>query len=768
MKEIIYQQNFDSAQLNSIRKNAEELGILFETAKLLYSRGLDTPSKIKRFLRPGKANFIDPFLIGGIREAKERIDNAKQAGELVMVYGDYDADGISATALLYKALKEYGVNVITAIPNREDGYGLNIDVIERAQGDELVDLIITVDCGISNVKEVEEIKDLGIDVIVTDHHEPPEILPDTLLINPKLDENIFGGYCGAGVAFKLATALLKENAYKYLDFAALATVADSMELIDENRDIVFEGLKLFSQGKVRPVFADLLSANNREVTAQTLAYQIAPRVNAAGRMGDAGSALTLFLSEDPKEIYEYSVKLNAYNLERQAECDKLYHLAKQKLSAKGAKRNVIMLYDEEWRTGFVGIVAARLAEEYSRPVIIFAGLDGNLKGSARSVAGINIFDAISSAKELLVEFGGHAQAAGVAIEKENFDEFERRIDEYLETHYDASVFIPQIVAEADITETFSMKFAKELELLEPYGVGNKKPLFTMTVGAVSAYPLKPNSPHITFKTPVIEMLKFSGVDQIELLDSPIDKTIVFEVNLSTFARQTYLKGQVKDILPVIKDDLSLRLISFEKALDITGCSLDTEFDELSADAINEMVLNKSDRYSTVYIASDPDTLKYYPPLKNTQRGIFNPTEKNLLDTVLFAPSQMALSGFERVVYLDKPLSVNAFDENQAVVVASDLYPYSNFDKVDLSRDAMIDAFVKIKALVGKKYVSSARLYIENEPDINPYQFIFALAVFMELDIFSGTGGVLKCDGRIKRELTSSQIYRQVESIKQRC
>ena len=770
MKEIIYNQNFTPEQLNIIYANALSTGILPETAKLLYSRGLTTVKQIKRFFTPGKSNFLDPFLLSGMREAVERIENAKKAGELVLVYGDYDADGISATAVLYKALSEYGVNVITTIPNREDGYGLNLSIIEKIAEKEVVDLIITVDCGISNVNEVEEIKELGIDIIITDHHEIPDVLPDTLCINPKLDgDKTFDGLCGAGVAFKLANALIGERAYKYLDFVALATVADSMELVSENRDIVYEGLKLFETGKIRPVFAELLSSNNyKEVTAQTLAYSIAPRINAAGRMGNVDCALQLFLSENPKEIYEYSVKLNEYNLERQAECDKLYKLAKQKLSEKGATKNVIMIYDEMWRTGFVGIVAARLVEEYSRPVIIFAGQGGILKGSARSIEGINIFDAISSAKDLLVEFGGHAQAAGVAITKENFDEFERRIDSYLGSRYDKEVFVPKIKAEIEIKEQFSMKFAKELERLEPCGVGNKKPLFTATVGAVSAYPLKPNSSHITFKTPIIEMLKFSGIDSLELLEAPINKKVVFEVNLSTYARQTYLKGYVKDILPEIDTSNEIKLIMFEKALDaITGAE-NTLVDFLPSAEINKYISEKVNRYSTAYIVNDLSSLENYPALKGVQKGIFKPTERNLLDIVLLAPtSSDAVKNFERVIYLDNGFSVIS-EEGQTVICAKDVYARKTLDLIDISRSALGDAFLKIKALTGKRFVSSVRFYVDNTPEIEPHQFIFALAVFMELGIFSVSNGTLKCDSRIKRDLMTSEIYTKIMRLKTKC
>lgn len=771
MKEIIYNQVFSDEQLNIIRKNAVSAGILFDTAKLLYSRGMDTPEKIKTFLNPGKRNFLSPFLLSGMKEAVQRIEQAKEYGELVLVYGDYDADGISATTILYKALTEYGVRAIPTIPNREDGYGLNTSIIEKIAEEEVIDLIITVDCGISNKAEVEEIKELGIDVIVTDHHEIPDELPDTLCINPKLDSGkTFDGLCGAGVAFKLAQAILGDRAFKYLDFVALATVADSMELISENRDIVFEGLKLFSAGRIRPAFSALLSSSNsKDVTAQTLAFSIAPRINAAGRMGDAGCALKLFLSEDLNEIYDLSVKLNEYNLERQAECDKLYKQAKQKLSDKGATKNIITVADENWKTGFVGIVAARLAEEYSRPVIIFAGLDGILKGSARSIDGINIFEAISSAKDILEEFGGHSQAAGVAIKKENFAEFEARLDDYLAKHYKKEVFIPKITAEMEVDGEFSMKFARELELLEPYGVGNRKPLFVTTVNSVNATPLKPNSLHVTFKTKALDMLKFGGVDLIELLEAPINKKVVFEVNLSTYARQVYIKGYVKDVLPLVDDSQNTRLIMFEKSLDAILSDDYNEIDELSIEEINARISSKINRYATAYILNDLNNLKYYPTLINEQKGIFKPTEKNLLDIVLLAPvSGDVVQDFERVVYLDKPISFLSHSEGQSVIVASNPPANSVIDRIDVSRAGMADAFVKIKNLVNKRYVSSVRLFVDNEPDIDPYQFIFALAVFNELNIFSAVGGVLKCDNRIKRDLMTSEIYQKVVDLKEKC
>lgn len=246
------------------------------------------------------------------------------------------------------------------------------------------ELFITVDCGISCAAEAQYIYELGADVIVTDHHELPETLPDCVVVNPKLkDDYPYDNLCGAGVAFKLACALLGEEAYKYLDFAALATVADSVPLLGENRDIVTEGLRLINS-RPRSCFAALLGKTYDNVTAQNLAFTVAPRINAAGRMGDAQAAFRLFTSVDESEILELAAKLGAYNAERQKYCDELYASAKAKLWKKGAYGNVIMLSDESWNAGFVGIVAARLAEEYNRPALLFVHNGDMLKGSARS------------------------------------------------------------------------------------------------------------------------------------------------------------------------------------------------------------------------------------------------------------------------------------------------------------------------------------------------------------------------------------------------
>ncbi|MDE6791304.1 MAG: DHH family phosphoesterase, partial [Clostridia bacterium] len=390
MKKIIAEAEFTAQQNDDIAALSRTTGLCVETVRILYGRGIDTEDKIKAFIHPGKHAFLSPFLMSGMKEAVDLITRARQEEWSVVVYGDYDADGVCASTIMCRALADFGVTACVFVPERRNGYGLNVQSIDEIFEEYFPQLFITVDCGISNAQEVEYIKEQGAEVIVTDHHELPSVLPDCICINPKISDNYpYDNLCGAGVAFKVGCALNGKSAYQYLDFAAIATVADSVPLTGENRDIVAEGLNLINS-KPRANYSNFLKKEER-ATSQSLAFSVAPKINAAGRMGDAGAALTLFLSDDDREIYDYSVKLTAYNLERQKYCDELYSSAKQMLKEKGANGRVIVLCGEDWNAGFVGIVAARLAEEYCRPALLFVKNGEGYKGSARSIDGVNIY-----------------------------------------------------------------------------------------------------------------------------------------------------------------------------------------------------------------------------------------------------------------------------------------------------------------------------------------------------------------------------------------
>lgn len=566
---IAYPKILQDSETETIKEIARGCGILTETARLLYDRGVKDTYAAKRFLNPDKSHFLDPFLLNGMQAAAKRIQKAADNAERVLIFGDYDADGICAAAILGGSLKELGINPIITVPEREEGYGLNIEKIERINSESKIDLIITVDCGISDAEKVKELKSRGIDIIITDHHEPPEILPDCVCINPKIKGQAYGfdGLCGGGVAYKLAVALIGEKANAFLDFAALATVADSMDLISENRDIVAEGLKLINSSP-RQAFKIFLGDGAKTVSAQTLAYAIAPRVNAGGRMGDAATALKLFLSQDENEIFDLAVKLNVYNATRQELCEAALQDAEKIIADTGVSSDRIILVKGEWNVGILGIVAAKLTEVEGKPVIVFAKSGAGYKGSARSVEGINIYDAICAVKEYLIAFGGHSQAAGLSVSEENFQPLRRAINLYAEKAFFGAEKEKEIAVDMVAESEISLRLAEEIERLEPFGVANRRPLFATTVNKTVMTPLKESSPHYSFTTKAVEMLDFNGVNDVPVLAYPVPKTLVFELNISTFRGKRSIKGFLRNIVcdfESVADGLNLDRTKFESA-----------------------------------------------------------------------------------------------------------------------------------------------------------------------------------------------------------
>ncbi len=760
---IIYGEQLNYIENEKVKKIADGCGILFDTARLLFRRGIDTPEKVKRFFSPGKKHFSDPYLFRQMVEAVKRVEQARLNNEHVVVFGDYDADGICATSIMVYCLKEYGIEAQPVIPEREDGYGLNQAIIQNLHSQEPIDLVITVDCGISDKEKIDEIKSWGIDVIVTDHHEPPEILPDCTVINPKVKNETypFDGLCGAGVAYKFAYALTGEKANSLLDFAALATVADSMELIGENRDIVYEGLKLFNKPEIRTCFKYILGENQKQVTAQTLAFAVAPRVNAGGRMGDANCALGLFICSKQDECFDRAVKLNQYNIARQVECDNIYRTAKEKIkSSKSYKDRIIMVYDQDWKTGFVGIVAARLAEEFSRPVIVFAGYDGVLKGSARSTDSINIFEVISSAKDLLVGFGGHAQAAGVTVTTENFSILQKSLNRYIEERFPEPDAEKTIFAEWKIDKEFSIDFAREIEKMEPFGVGNRRPLFGLETEAVKAKPIKAGSPHYSFRCEGTEIMDFNGEKDVEILSLPIKKQIVFEPNLSVFRGKEYFKGYLKCIVPeLFFPDYELYI--FMKELK----KLSTDIEPFSGNICEKISLSaeesKRSGYGTLFALNDYKSLEKYPQLKGLPVSFYMPERENYADCAVISLINVP-DGYDKVIYLDAPLGVFNGVKNY---IAENVSGINFIDKISLDRSDVAKIYNILKNFTGKEFSSSAAFYEKYKPCDNGYQFIFVTEVLMELGIFFVKDGMLRQDIQVKSALTNSVLYSKMNVIK---
>jgi len=484
---------------------------------LLMQRGVSSREEAEAFLHPSADQLLDPNLLGGMKEAVQRILMACENGEELCVYGDYDVDGVSASSLLSMFLREMGFSVSVYIPSRhEEGYGLNEPaIIEIAK---TASLMITVDCGISCANEIELSKSLGMDVIVTDHHRPGETLPDCITINPLLAGYPFPSLCGAGVAFKLILALSAElerregeissppgwgRAEKYVDLAALATVADIVPLSSENRVIVSLGLARINESP-RPGVAALIGAaglDGRAISAGNIGFQLAPRLNASGRLGDARRAMRLLTAESADEAAPIARELEEENAARRACEQQIVDEALRQMETYDLlTHRIIVLMGEGWNSGVIGLAASRLCTKYYYPVILLAEKDGVCTGSCRSIPGVDIFAALSSCAHLMTRFGGHKQAAGLTIDRDKVDQLIALLDEYIAENTPRSEYIPAL--EYDLSMPLSEvteEAVRQMELLQPAGFGNPSPVFLSEVTVESARAVGKVGAHLQMK-----------------------------------------------------------------------------------------------------------------------------------------------------------------------------------------------------------------------------------------------------------------------------
>ncbi|MDE6868281.1 MAG: single-stranded-DNA-specific exonuclease RecJ [Clostridia bacterium] len=761
MKRIKPEREFSAEQLNNIKSLAAQVGLLEETVAILYGRGIDDRQKIESFIKPSREHFISPFKMQGMNEACELIKRARDEDWAVVVYGDYDADGICAATIMSAALRDFGIEPTVYIPERREGYGITQAAVDAIFEEDFPQLFITVDCGISCAAEVEYIKEQGAEVIVTDHHELPENIPDCICINPKFNDGyIYDNLCGAGVALKVAIALNGDSALKYLDFAAIATVADSVPLTGENRDIVSEGLKLINRSP-RKCYSQFLVKNDADATSQTIAFSIAPKINAAGRMGDARAALRLFGETDESKIFDLAAKLTAYNLERQKCCDELYLSAKAKLKDTGAYGKVIMLFDENWNSGFVGIVAARLVEEYSRPVLLFVRSGDTLKGSVRSIDSVNIYEALKACSQYIEEFGGHAQAAGVNVTIENFGKLEAALNGYISEKYKPEEFLPTLYINGRLDKPFSPRFAHELEMLEPFGVGNRRPAFELLEASSEVRPIKPQSPHLNVKSNKIELMYFGGAKFLKLLSSSVPRKYIFEYNVSVFRGREYVKGFIRDVIcDKSAGKYAEEEIAVNNIVTLSAPKCDCKTILSSADEIDCGIEEAG--WGTLYIASEYNTLERYKNLKNLPVELFSPGSSNLADSVLVSPqSNIDLSGFKKVVFLDSPVSGVRIQslENKEVVICSDIQGNNFIKNVPCKREELLKIFAGVSAnSANLEGGDSYEVALKNEFSFKPAHVAFALEVFRQLRLISYEGGRLNLFKGVKTELTNSELY----------
>ncbi len=470
---------------------AEKLNTSPVMASLLIGRGIRTESAAKRFLRPLLSELIDPFLMNDMDIAVDRLNDAMGRKERIMVYGDYDVDGCTAVALVYRFLQQFYSNIEYYIPSRyEEGYGISQKGLDHAK-EAGVKLIIVLDCGIKAIDEIRRAKEMGIDFIICDHHVPDDEVPCAVaILNPKRTDSTypFKELCGCGVGFKFMQAFAKNNGIPFsqliplLDFCAVSIAADMVSVMGENRILAFHGLKQLNQSPSTGLKAiiEISGLAGRDITMSDIVFKIGPRINASGRVMNGTETVDLLVERDYKRALQEAIHINEYN-EQRKDIDKQMseeaNLIVERLESQ-EHQPAIVLYSEGWKKGVVGIVASRLTEMYYRPTVVLSCQDGIATGSARSVAGYDIYSAIKSCRDLLENFGGHTYAVGLTLKTENIAEFRRRFQDYVSQHImpeqtEAAMEIEAQVDFRDITK----KLHNDLKKLAPHGPDNPKPLF---------------------------------------------------------------------------------------------------------------------------------------------------------------------------------------------------------------------------------------------------------------------------------------------------
>lgn len=554
-------------------------------AQVLVSRGIKTPQAINDFLNPHISGLSDPFEIDGVKTVVERIKHAADTNETVLVHGDYDADGLTATAIMVHALRTAGIDAHYFIPDRiSHGYGFNHAAVKKAKKLGAT-LIITVDCGITSFDAASCAKKEGIDVIITDHHEPMKtgirgqglgvsekidtnpqspipnpafLLPEAIaVVNPKLQthNSELSTLSGAGLAFKIAQALsmmhdTRCTMHDYLDLAAIGTMADVVPLTGENRILVKEGMKLIHEGRRQGIktLKSVAGLDKRELMAGLLSFTLIPRINAAGRISDSSDVVRLLLSETEGEAEALGSWLNRLNSERQKIEEAVYQKAREALRVMHDER-VIVLSGEGWHQGVVGIVASRIAEEFYRPTVILSIEDGIAKGSGRSIPSFDLCRGLTECREFLLSFGGHRQAAGVRLKVENIPLFEKAMQRIVETALSKEDIVPSLEIDADVAlSEVNHSLIREIAMLEPVGCSNKEPF-------LAARKLEVVNPRIVGNNHLKMKLKH-GAHSVDAIGFDMGSTevsgavdAVFTPALNEYNGNSYLQLSLKALRP---------------------------------------------------------------------------------------------------------------------------------------------------------------------------------------------------------------------------
>ncbi|MFQ6773374.1 MAG: single-stranded-DNA-specific exonuclease RecJ [Clostridia bacterium] len=768
----------------------EQLALTYDVdskiMELLFARGIDTIDKLDRYFYPSLDHMYSPYLMEDMQAVKDKILHHVANKSRILVFGDYDADGICATTIMLRVLKSLGVEANHFLPNRyEDGYGLTMDTAKKVVNDFAPELIITVDCGIGSVEEVEYLKSLGIDIIVTDHHEIGETLPDCLILNPKASKTYpFQQLCGAGVALKLAQAF-ELDLEPLLAIASIATIADIVELLDENRVIVHEGLKY---GRLLPLGVRMMcSANDinlNKLEASKIAFRIAPKLNASGRMGDAETSLQLFLTEDEKTAKDLIKKITNYNTKRQSICNKVYDDVKEYLSTKDIYNlKSIVVANESWNVGILGIVCSRIAEEFNRPTFLFGGNDGKFVGSGRSVNGVNIHEMLSQMSDILDKFGGHTMAAGVTIDMANVDAFRTRCEEYVRQNFEKVELIPTRTYDFEISEEdVNDRLLQSMEKMEPCGHCNAKPLFLMKVAKAMVTPMPNHIEHLMIKYKHFTLLAYKSLDYYFPLKDNTSCMMLVDLGYDTFRGKSRISGTVKaldysDVYRPEDEDIFyanyLKQLTYKNEAKFKFATYNRE------QLIRNLLSMRKDVHGTLIVCNDYNSYLNFKAIYDSsniiQNRIFELLDQSGLNTILLAPKNFNhFNTFSKIIFLDPVLNMGYLSQISKITNATILLPHKNvinssvFSNINLSRAVFGEYYKLFCALANEKggvaeYYDLFNKAKAKNPKINYLQFMACLYVFVDLGIIlvDETNGItLKVDKDKHTSLESSDVYRQ--------
>lgn len=553
--------------IEKVKNLATEANLPIPIAKVLVARGIDTKRKLEKFFNPSLDDLYDPFLMEDMEKAVDRISKAILNKEKILVYGDYDVDGTTGASMLYLFLKELGADVEVYIPDRfKEGYGISLKGIEKAR-EKGVSTMIAVDCGITAINEVEYAKKFGIDVIICDHHEPGEKIPNAYAVLDPLKVTCnypFKYLSGCGVAFKLVQAIHEKlnveiDPFQYLDYVAIASAADVVPLVDENRILVKYGLELLNSSNPRVSFLALLERaglRNKKINTWHIGFVIGPRINAVGRLGDATRAVEFLISSDYKDASKWADELHRENEKRQSLDRKAFDEAVEFIESYQLhkKDKVLVLFNEEWHQGVIGIVASKIVEKYHRPTILLTLSDGVLKGSARSIPGFDIYRALRHCENTLLQFGGHKHAAGMVLQREKLDEFKIAINKFADDELTDDMLVREVTIDAvvDLREVANsmVDYFMLLKKFEPFGPGNYEPVFLSPEAKIFDVKNFGNN-HLKFKIKVdgitIDAIGY-GLGELYQSVSVADKvSVVFSFEEGNWNGQPVVQFKIKDL-----------------------------------------------------------------------------------------------------------------------------------------------------------------------------------------------------------------------------